>query len=703
MTQSRFSRLFFAALLMVSCGQSQTENPPKQQEEPSKTSPSTTTPKGAKSAIVKSAAQTSIKVMIESAKSKVFPALVTIYAYPEQFNRGRKVKTGGIGSGTIMTPEGHVITNAHVTQSAKKYMCMLSNKEEVPATLVGEDYATDLAVLKLDLSKARNFSPVPIGAFGKSSDMAIGDIVLAMGSPRGLSRSLTMGVMSNLDRQMSDGSGEGIQRLGRHRTGQYTNWLQHDASINPGNSGGPLVNLKGEVIGINELGGAPGMYFAIPSDIARNVFDQLLKTGKVVRCNLGFNCATIKDTGEDNGILVLNVDQRSPAGLAGLRAGDFVMEVNGQTVTARFLEDLAPFYCKASEVPVGHEVSLRVKRDGQMVEITYKGTALEDDWADEREFRAWGLTAANISPLLQRDAELASSEGVFVTGVRDIASQVEPDIDNMVITRVGDTPIRNLEDFAGVYAKYADRKDKYNVMLHFTNGESSYLGVLKFKGDKDKAPEDIQRPWLGIDTQVLVTDLRRELGLGKKVKGVRITRIFPNTLAETLDLKVGDIITHIAGQGVNATEQGHSQVFLQLLQSQKIGEDVEFGLIRDGAPLKVNVKLEVAPKGPELVASTNEKNFSFGVRDITFYDILGNRWEKDTKGLVVTEVDPHGWVAGRLGQGDLILEIAGRKPRTIEEFKAVMEEIKKEKPKRVKFLLRRGNATAVAYTEPEWE
>ncbi|MGE4157732.1 MAG: trypsin-like peptidase domain-containing protein [Planctomycetota bacterium] len=702
MTRSRSPWLIAGWFLVVSCGEAPSDHPSTSQPvEPAPVLNSK--PAGSQAKKPASASSANIKTMIENAKSKVFPALVTIYAFPEEFNRGRKVKTGGIGSGTIMTPEGHVITNAHVTQSAKKYICMLSNKEEVPATLVGEDYATDLAVLKLDLSKAKDFSPVPIGTFGKSSEMAIGDIVLAMGSPRGLSRSLTMGVMSNLDRQMSDGSGEGIQRLGRHRTGQYTNWLQHDASINPGNSGGPLVNLKGEVIGINELGGAPGMYFAIPSDIARNVFDQLLKAGKVVRCNLGFNCATIKDTGEDAGILVLNVDQRSPAGLAGLRAGDFIMKVNSQSVTARFLEDLAPFYCKASEVPVGQEVTLSVKRDGKMLDITYRGTALEDDWADEREFRAWGMTAANISPLLQRDAELPTSDGVFVTGVRDIASQIEPGIDDMVITQVGETPIRNLDDFAKVYAQYADRKDKYNLVFHYTNGDSSFLGIMKFKGEKDKTPEDIKRPWLGIDTQVLVTDLRRELKLGKKVKGVRITRIFPNTLAESSDFKVGDIITHVAGQPVNATEQGHSQVFLQLLQTQKVGETVEFTVLRGGAALKVGVKLEVAPRTPDLVASTSDKDFSFGVRDITFYDILGNHWEKDTKGLVVTEVDPHGWVANRLWQGDLILEIAGKSPRTIEEFKAVMDDIKKEKPKRVRFLLRRGNATAVAYTEPEWE
>lgn len=648
-----------------------------------------------------------LRQRIEDAKGKVFPALVTIYAYPEVFSGGRRQKRGGIGSGTIIHKNGYVITNAHVTQSAKKYECMLSNKERVTATLVGEDYATDLAVLKLDLTETKEFGKngVPVATFGKSSDLVAGDMVMAMGSPRGLTRTVTLGVIANPERQLTSGTGEGQQRLGRFRTGQYTNWLHHDATIHPGNSGGPLVDLNGRIIGINELGGND-MYFAIPSDIAAQVTDELMRHGRVIRSWLGFNCGTIEGTGEDRGILVLNVDNRSPAAKAGIEPGDIILSFDGTPVSARYVEELPPFYRMATETPIGKMISVRIKRDGKTRELKWSVAELASDWADEREFRGWGMTAADISPLLQRDARLASRDGIFVTGVRGLAADVSPSLQGKVITRVGDTVINNLDDLAEVYRPYAKRKDKYEIVIHYHDGVNSYLGVLKNRGEKDPDPQDVKRPWVGIDTQVFVTELRKALEIEKNYQGVRVTRIFPNTLVEDSDLQVGDLITHIEGKMVKASRENHTQVFPQMLLRHKIDESVTF-TVRRGDDLSekvdVEVTLEAAPLEPRYAKKTKDKDFEFGVRDITFYDIVGNRWPKETEGLIVTEVDPHGWASRKMGPGDLILSIHGQEARTIDEFKELMESIKEEQPERVKILLRRRNSTVVSFIEPEWE
>jgi serine protease Do len=641
------------------------------------------------------------KRRIEFAKSKVFPALVTIYAFPESFRGGRKVRGGGIGSGTIIHEDGYLITNAHVTQSAKKYKCMLSNKEEVTATLVGEDYATDLAILKLDLTQIKNLNPLPVAKFGSSKLMKSGDVVLALGSPLGLTRSLTMGVIANPVR-FNMAARQGMRLKGYYRTGQYTNLIQHDATIHPGNSGGPLINLKGEIIAINELG-SNDMYFSIPSDVAKDICHELMRHGRIIRSYLGFACGSIKDTGENQGALILTVDDESPVGRAGLKAGDFILAYDGTPVKIIYKEDLAPFYRNASNVPIGKEITLLIKRNGKEMKIKYVTRELESDWAEEREFRAWGMTAANISSLLRRSMRLGEIQGVYVTGVRALAGKIRPSLQGKVVTQIGDMAIKNLEDFNKVYKKYKDNKKKYSLVFNYTNGIHSFMGVLKQSGEKDPNTPDAKRSWIGIESQVFVTDLRRAMKLKKKIQGVRITRIFPNTLAEKSDLKVGDIITHVKGKAVKANRDTQTQVFPSMLLKYKVGQTIPLKVFRNGKTQTIEIELESAPKEPEYVKKAKDKDFEFGVREITFYDIVNRLWEKDVKGLVVTHVESTGWMGGKVRSGDLLVLIEDRKIESIDDFKEAMKAIKKKKPKRIKFLVRRGRGTSVSYVEPEWE
>ena len=211
--------------------------------------------------------------MMALARDQVFPALVNIEVITVQYWGGKERKGRAVGSGTIISPEGHVLTNFHVAENGRKFKCTLSDKQELTATLVGDDPLTDLAVLKLDLSELKDPGmPLPHATLGDSGELEIGDTVMAMGSPWALSRSVTRGSISNIERILSgsdDAAGE--MHFDRdQRTGIFNRWIQHDAAINPGNSGGPLVNLKGQVIGVNTRGGGFGgdMGFAIPSNIA---------------------------------------------------------------------------------------------------------------------------------------------------------------------------------------------------------------------------------------------------------------------------------------------------------------------------------------------------------------------------------------------------------------------------------------------------
>ena len=224
----------------------------------------------------------------------------------------------GSGSGVIISPDGYILTNNHVVQGADEFKVETSDEQTYKAELVGTDRATDLAVLKI---KATGLVAAELG---DSDALEIGEWVLAVGSPMGLDQTITAGIISAKGRHI------GITN------GGYEDFLQTDAAINPGNSGGPLVNLSGEVIGINTAiasrsGGSMGIGFAVPSSIAKSVLDQILKTGKVTRGRIG---AAIQDLSEDlassfqfksrHGVLIGDVLPDSPAAKAGMKSGDIV-------------------------------------------------------------------------------------------------------------------------------------------------------------------------------------------------------------------------------------------------------------------------------------------------------------------------------------------------------------------------------------------
>ncbi|MFP6900836.1 MAG: trypsin-like peptidase domain-containing protein, partial [Opitutales bacterium] len=210
---------------------------------------------------------------IQRSVAKVYPAIVRIHVVAENGSGGRMKKSRGSGSGVIISKEGHVVTNHHVAGRAIRLTCRLNDGQELEATLVGTDILTDLSVLRLRLDQRTGDSPLPTAKFGDSEKIKVGDVVLAMGSPAGLSQSVTRGIASNL---AMIPPGSQTFRLDGENVGMLVRWIGHDAIIFPGNSGGPLVNLKGEIIGINEVGiGSLGG--AIPGNLAWNVAQQLIE------------------------------------------------------------------------------------------------------------------------------------------------------------------------------------------------------------------------------------------------------------------------------------------------------------------------------------------------------------------------------------------------------------------------------------------
>lgn len=264
------------------------------------------------------------------------------------------------GSGVIVTGDGYILTNHHVVAGADRLHVTLADRRELPARLVGSDPHTDIAVLKIEGDR---LSPA---ALGDSSKVRIGQFALALGNAFGLGQTVTMGI---------------IGAVGRGRMGitDYEDFLQTDAAINPGNSGGPLVDAEGHVIGVNTAiitsggGGNEGVGFAVPSDLARSVMDQLVREGRVVRGWLGVGVVDVTPAeakgrgGNLEGALVSEVTAGSPAARAGLRRGDIITALNGAPIP-----DGRSLRLRIAEQPPGSTARLDVSRNGQHREVTAK-------------------------------------------------------------------------------------------------------------------------------------------------------------------------------------------------------------------------------------------------------------------------------------------------------------------------------------------
>src|SRR6267378_3514191 len=234
-----------------------------------------------------------LRSQMDSAIAKVKPALVRIRVVTNEYNEGREVKMQAVGSGAIITKDGYLITNHHVAGHGIRMFCTLWNREEVEAELVGTDPLTDISVLKLKSGTPRDFTPARFG-----------DSVLAMGSPMALSQSVTLGIVSNTEMIMPRFFGPFARfKLDGEDVGTLVRWIGHDAPIYGGNSGGPLVNLRGEIIGINEI--SLGLAGAIPGNLAKSVANQIMAEGKVHRSWLGIDVQPrFKSSKDGRGVLI---------------------------------------------------------------------------------------------------------------------------------------------------------------------------------------------------------------------------------------------------------------------------------------------------------------------------------------------------------------------------------------------------------------
>jgi len=322
----------------------------------------------------------------------------------------RKMERTSLGSGVIVTADGYILTNNHVVEDADEIHVTLSTFEEYEATIVGRDPKSDVALIKIKPKK-----DLPFAAFGNSDELRVGEWVLAIGNPFGLQKTVTAGIVSAKGRSINNAS--------------YGNFIQTDASINPGNSGGPLFNLKGEMVGVNtaifsRTGGNIGIGFAIPVNMAKNVFAQLKESGKVTRGWLGVMIQQVTADLADNfnlerpiGALIGQVVPDSPAEKAGLKAGDVIISYNGKEVS-----QMTMLPAMVANTNVGEKAKLVLIRDGDKQNITVEIGMLEDEEAvlagtETGTSKKLGITVQELTPKLAESLETEVDHGLIVSDV----------------------------------------------------------------------------------------------------------------------------------------------------------------------------------------------------------------------------------------------------------------------------------------------
>lgn len=596
--------------------------------------------------------------------TRVFPSIVRIEVIRLRPSDGRLTKQWTAGSGVIISKEGHVVTNCHVTEDGDYFRCYLYDGSHVDAKSVGQDPLTDLAVLQLDLTqRPKDALPLVVTKFGDSDKLLAGDVVFALGSPGFLSQSVTRGVVANPSLVLPEQTAGRFYLRGEN-VGALVRWILHDAQIFGGNSGGPLVNERGEIIGINEIG-VFNLGGAIPGNLARLVADSLIQHGRVRR---GWSGVTVQPRleadGRGPGVIVGDIAAGSPAAGVGLQPGDLILACDGNVIESEEEKAVAHFNrLEASQLP-GKDFVIEFTRGGQKQTARIKLTSREPAQADDVEIKGWGAVVRDVTQKLSRDERLPDTRGVWLENIRPAgpSGQAEPTLRRSdVLVSVDGRGVGNVAELQQLTdSLLKDAPKGTRTVLASVRRDGAIVNAvvdLRVIEERNQTPQ-ARKAWLGASSQPLTLKLGERLGV-KAEGGARLTRIYPGTKADAAGLRIGDVILALDGTPVAARRPEDTDVLARQIRQYRAGTEAVFTLWREGQKMDVKVPLEEQPVPPAELPWWNEAQLEFSAREIAFDDRIRLQLPVDLRGALVESSVPAGWASLAGLRSDDVIEMAG--------------------------------------------
>jgi len=426
-------------------------------------------------------AQVDFRQVVQKAKDRVFPAVVFIRCLTESHDAGKKVTQEVSGSGVLVSPDGEVLTNWHVIDKAAEVRCLLYDGTPYYADILGSDKDTDLALIRL--RREEGAEPLPHAALADSSLLTEGDFVMAMGAPWGMSRSVTIGIISSVRRFLPENS-------------EYSLWLQTDAAISPGNSGGPLVNTEGEVVGINTRGVMAGgdMGFSVPSNTIATLLPRLRESGQVQWSWTGLHLQPLRDFNRNmyfegsHGVIVAGTDPDSPARRAGIETRDRLVEVAGVAVSAITEEDLPEIRRRLGLLPENQATQIVVERGGERLalELTPRDKGRVE--GEEFDCPRWDLTVKAINQFDNPDLHFHRQTGVFILATRYPGNASTAGLRSQdILIEVDGRAINTLDDVREVHVESLKQlPGKRRLMVNVLRNGQPRLVVLDIARDYER-------------------------------------------------------------------------------------------------------------------------------------------------------------------------------------------------------------------------
>lgn len=423
-----------------------------------------------------------LRQMINRAKSDVFPALIFVKPIVEDYGSGEKKQQEVFGSGVIVSGDGYAVTNWHVVDKAVTINCVLHDKRQVEVELIGSDRDTDLALLKLPAPAPGQ--TYPCAGFADVARVQEGDFVMALGSPFGFQRSISLGIVSNAQRY-----------IGFKTDYKYNTWIQTDAAINPGNSGGPLIDTQGHIVGINTLGvSGTGLGFSIPASMVQSVITKLRRDGRVVRAFTGLRLQALKDfdsntfVDSEHGVLITGVEENSPAAEAGIRAGDILLSIDGQVIEGIYAEMLPAIWCRLADLAVDTPVLLELRRGHETFQATIMPEEKGQLEGEDFDCRRWNMTVKEINKYRTPGLYYIQKKGIYIQGVKRPGNAVRSGLGRRdIIAKIDGEPVETIDQVTQAYERIIqDEGREKKVMFEVLRGGLRKWIVLDYRRDYDE-------------------------------------------------------------------------------------------------------------------------------------------------------------------------------------------------------------------------